>query len=317
LVKSKPRRGECAHNSGSPPEKQKQHKPEPWILLFVAAVYLAVTLTSAPLLGARKDWDVFAPPWIFITMLGVYLLSQIISDDRIRGRILLVVIAISLLCTTPWILSNSRIDLDGYLNQIGTGSMYIQEGLTNRALEHYETALDMNFTPELAFKIARLRMENGDMDGAAEMLKKAIREENRSELAVFLEQEDAYFALGSIYLSKGETEEAISQFNQALDLWRLRHNENFKRAPDVYYHLGLAYLKQGDVQSAENAFFQSIELADLPPAHLALAKLYAREPGKKALAFKHLSKYLQKNPGDTAAVKLLDGLKPAAPPMDK
>jgi len=311
LIKSKFGRSAYASDSGIPLEKQK-HSPEPWILLLVAAIYLIVTLTAAPLLGARKDWDVFAPPWIFITMLGVYLLFQVVSDERTRGRILLVVIGISLLCTTAWIVSNSRIDLDKYLEERGAGNSYAQEGLTERALKHYETALHINFTPELAYKIARLRMENGDLDGATEMLRKAIREENRSELALFLEQEEAHFALGSIYLSKGENEKAISQFKKALDLWLFRHNENFKRAPDVYYHLGVAYLKKQDIQSAEDAFLQSIELADLPPAHFALAKLYARGQGKKARAFEHLSKYLQKNPGDTAAIKLLEELKPPA-----
>jgi tetratricopeptide (TPR) repeat protein len=285
------------------------HRPEPWILFLTAAAYLAVTLVAAPLLGARKDWDVFAPPWIFISMLGVYLFLDVFSDERFRGRILLIVVMVSLLGSAPWILSNARVDLDEYLAELGKGDMYLQEGLDQRALEHFEQALQINFSPELAYKVARLRMKAGDMEGAERMLKQAIREENRSELALFLEQEDAHFALGSISLGQGQVDDAISHFNQALDLWQFRHNGAFTHAPDVYYHLGVAYLEKQDMKSAEEAFVRSIESGDVPLAHLALAKLYARDPERKNLAQKHLSIYLQKNPADAAAAHLFEGIK--------
>jgi hypothetical protein len=273
-------------------------RPEPWILFLTAAVYLAVTLSAAPLLGARKDWDVFAPPWIFITMLGVYLLIWTMRDERVLGRILIVTLAVSLLCSVPWILSNALVDLDEYLAELGKADMYVREGLAERGLEHYERALEINFTPELAYTVARLRMSAGNMGGAAEALERAIREENRSELALFLEQEDAHFALGSIYLTDGKPDEAIAQFTKALDLWQFRRNEKFTRAADVYYHLGVAHLEKKEFESAEKAFLKSVETGDIPVAHLALARLYERNPAKKELAQKHLSLYMRgKNHG--------------------
>ncbi|RJP17889.1 MAG: tetratricopeptide repeat protein [Candidatus Abyssobacteria bacterium SURF_5] len=293
---------------------ERRKEPEPWILLLTAAVYLAITLTAAPLLGARKDWDVFAPPWIFITMLGAYLLIRFLPDRRVAGRILLIINTVSLLCAIPWIYSNAQIDLDEYLAHLGKGDFYQREGLDEQALQSYERALEINFSPELAYKTAGLRMKTGRVDGAAEILKQAIREENRSELAIFIEQEDAHYTLGSIYLAQGKHDAAIAQFQRALDLWRFRKNQAFTHAPDVSYHLGIAYLEKGNQEAAEQSLLDSIEAGDVPAAHLALARLYARDPLKQHLARKHLATYVQHNPADDAAAKLLEMLEETAGP---
>ncbi len=303
----------CALALPSARKSRLLSRPEPWILFLTAAVYLAVTLTAAPLLGARKDWDVFAPPWIFMTMLGVYLLIHAVPDSRTLGRIVIIVLAVSLFGSIPWIYSNARVDLAKYLSELGEGDLFYREGANQQALEHYERALQINFTPELAYKIAGLQMKAGKAQEAIEMLNRAIREENCSELALFVEQEDAHFALGSLYLNQKKIDEAISEFNGALSLWQSRKNNQFKHAPDVYYHLGVAYVQKGDSGKAEGCFLKAIEMADFPPAHLALAQLYAGDPQKSELAQRHLFLYLQKNPNDAAAAAFLEHLKSVHP----
>ncbi len=285
-------------------------RPEALILLLTCVVYLGVTLTAAPLLGARKDWDVFAPPWIFITMLGAYMLMRAIPDGAAVRRILIIVVAVSLVHSVPWILSNARIDLEKYLEYRGEGKSFEQEGLIEQASENYEKALAINFTPELAYKVAGLQIRSGRLFEAVDLLKKAIREENRSELAIFLEQEDAHYLLGSTFLGLGKTDEAIAEFKKAIDLWEFRHNKSFRHLPDAYYHLGVAYMKAGNYAAAEKAFLSALETGgDIPLAHLALGELYARYLNKPDAAREHLRKYLETNPGDEQATELLEGLK--------
>jgi hypothetical protein len=76
-------------------------------LLVASFFYLLFTTTWNPDYGGRKDWDLFASVSLPYTLLGAYLLTRCVKDRAALGYIGLVVIAVSLLHTMAWIISNA------------------------------------------------------------------------------------------------------------------------------------------------------------------------------------------------------------------
>ena len=82
-------------------------------LAIAAAGYLLFTIVWNPDYGGRRDWDLFAPAALPLTLLAGYLLIGIDREDRSEtgisrlGEIVLIVVGVSLIFTLAWVYSNT------------------------------------------------------------------------------------------------------------------------------------------------------------------------------------------------------------------
>ena len=82
-------------------------------LALAAAGYLLFTIVWNPDYGGRRDWDLFAPAALPLTLLAGYLLMGIDRGDRAEtgisrlGEIVLIAAGVSLIFTLAWVYSNT------------------------------------------------------------------------------------------------------------------------------------------------------------------------------------------------------------------
>jgi tetratricopeptide (TPR) repeat protein len=91
-----------------------------------------------------------------------------------------------------------------YKPYIALGDIYYKEREYDKAIEHYQEAMKLAYSPEMGFyKIGRSYYMMGDMPAAIEYYKKAIAlNKNRAQ---------AHFDLASAYLKDGQTQNAIDE----------------------------------------------------------------------------------------------------------
>ena len=82
----------------------------------------------------------------------------------------------------------------------------------------------------------------------------------------------ALFNLGRLYSDDGRFEEAISAYKQAIETM-----PGYYQSHSLYNMMGEAFFKLGQFDQAETWYLKALRVkADHVPAHLTLAKLYAK-----------------------------------------
>lgn len=77
-------------------------------LVVAAGCYLLLTLIWNPDYGGRRDWDLFAPASLPLTLLLAYVLPRTVPERPTLRRIGLPLIAVQLIHTAAWVYQNTR-----------------------------------------------------------------------------------------------------------------------------------------------------------------------------------------------------------------
>ncbi|HIQ04863.1 MAG TPA: hypothetical protein EYH31_04105 [Anaerolineae bacterium] len=81
---------------------------ELWLLVTAGGGYLLLTLLWNPDYGGRRDWDLFAPASIPLTLLAVWLLVRTLPDREQLRRAGLAAVVTSFIHTAAWIYQNTQ-----------------------------------------------------------------------------------------------------------------------------------------------------------------------------------------------------------------
>jgi tetratricopeptide (TPR) repeat protein len=155
-------------------------------------------------------------------------------------------------------------------NNLGTAYRY--KGLHNRAIEHYQRAIQLD--PDYAYAYNNLGTayrSRGQTDRAIENFRKAI--------TLNPSYADAYNNLGSVYYSLGQTDRAIEHFKQAVQIYPNYLNPHM--------NLGIAYQAKGLIEKAEEQYSLVIRLdTSYADAYNNLGNIY-QSMGKINKAVEH------------------------------
>ena len=77
-------------------------------LLLVSVFQLLFNFVVDPGLGASRDWDLFSVAGLGYTVLGLYILLNLLRDKPRFAYLSLILVLTSLYSTVPWIVLNSR-----------------------------------------------------------------------------------------------------------------------------------------------------------------------------------------------------------------
>lgn len=161
--------------------------PTAVFLSLAAGVYLAGSwVTSEPLLGYARDWDLFAPPAVCYCAAGLYfLISQVDPGARTR-RLLGFAAVLSAVHLAPWVAINHSEALTlerfktlplGYgRTEVAVANWYLRNERTAEAEEWFKRAFEVNPANVNAhFLLGVLYAKNGDFDRAGRLFESAVK----------------------------------------------------------------------------------------------------------------------------------------------
>lgn len=158
----------------------------------------------------------------------------------------------------------------------GSGILQQEQGRLEEALHSYENAI--RFRPRLA--VAHLNMgltlaHLGRKEQAMTVYRRCASldgtglKDPRSHESTRV---SALFNLGRLYFDDGKFEEAITTFESAIQRMPTHYQSH-----SLFNMMGEAYSRLGLSQEAESWYLKALRVkADHVPAHLTLAKLYAK-----------------------------------------
>ena len=121
-------------------------------------------------------------------------------------------------------------------------ALYFAEGRYDEAIEQYEVALEVDEENETYLVgLGRALLSAGDHRAAAEKFQKAVDLSSEAELTSDV-IETAYYYLGSISLTEGKPDEALTHLKKALDVE--------PTDADAWYLLGAASIEADDIDGA-------------------------------------------------------------------
>ena len=148
--------------------------PSTWLLLAAAASVLAGVLVTGDLnLGYARDWDLFAPFGVVLTAATLTLWRPHCAGHRI----LMLLLAVTLFQTVPWILLNSSFDRSfermkhlplGYgRGQVVVGSWYLRHSELEQARQWFRAALrEYPDNAPAHYALGQLALDRADVRGA-------------------------------------------------------------------------------------------------------------------------------------------------------
>lgn len=147
----------------------------------------------------------------------------------------------------------SQADVEGLVD---VGNDLVDLKRYDEAMEKYNEALDYlpSFAPGLNSK-ANLLILMEDYKAAGRLIDDAIKQ--NSDYPKF------YLTRGEVLIHKGKFENAIEDFNRALDLAKGNNNKQFENK--VYVNRGAAYQKLMRFDAALNDYSKAIDLNDNNP----------------------------------------------------
>ncbi len=268
--------------------------------------FLALSVESSviPLPMLVNEYRLYLPSagafWAVST--GAFLLAERIGSKRARGFALLTLALIPLVLASATHARNrvwqSKIrlweDVAGKspLNErahYNLANSYLSEGLMEKAVEHYEIALQLNPEHESSHNNLGIAFqEQGDYQKAIEHFDAAVR--------LRPDYGDALNNLGTAYQSAGKTEKAIAHYLKALQL-----------QPDsavVRYNLGISYRKHGNYRKAAEHLEAAVGMApENAEAHVLLGGIYL-EQGLAERAREEFETALRLNPRTSLPYKV-------------
>lgn len=279
-----------------------------WFLLLISAFQLLFGFLVEPDLGASRDWDLFSVAGLGYTILGLYILLNLLRDKPRFAHLSLILVLASLYCTVPWILVNSDekqsvdrfqnlLDIDVKKSYSGHFVLidYLEAHGMNREAERQGEKYHQAF-PEIVLSNEGTRLaKEGEFERA---------------LRVYLEAEllapkrpEIHNNLGHVYLKLGRLAQAEASLNRAVQLGPNLHGiyvnlsdlhlmrQDYDRAldacrkairlktdsPQTYSNAATIYLMRGNLKDAESHFLKALNLyPNLIEPYLGLGDIYSQ-----------------------------------------
>ena len=149
------------------------------------------------------------------------------------------------------------------------GNSLLKAGNYNGAISSYEKALAIEKDYRIYYQKGVAQKKSNDLNGSLASLNECIKLKN--------DFEPGYNALGGVYFSMGNYQDAIKNFDKVLTL-----TNNASVTKKVKKNLSLAYTKlgndeisQGNAPKAVDYLNKAVENDNYDAAYLSLAKLYS------------------------------------------
>lgn len=203
-------------------------------LLLVSTFQLLFGFLVDPDLGASRDWDLFSVAVLGYTILGLFVLLNLLRDKPRFGYLSLVLLLTSLYSTVPWIILNSH---------------------EQKSIVRFQNLLETDVKKSYSGHFVLIKHFK-----ARGMNEEAER------------QDDKYHqAFPEIVLSNQGTRLAKEgEFEQARDLY-LEAEQLSPKRPEIHNNLGHVYLKLGRLAQAEAELKRAVQLG--PHLHAAYVNL--------------------------------------------
>jgi tetratricopeptide (TPR) repeat protein len=275
-------------------------------LLLVSLFQLLFGFLVEPDLGASRDWDLFSVAGLGYTILGLYILLNLLADKPRFAHLGLILVVTSLYSTVPWIVLNSHaqksisrfqnlLEIDVKKSYSGHFVLidYLEAHAMNREAERQGEEYRQAF-PEIVLSNEGSRLaKEGEFERA---------------LKVYLEAEllapkrpEIHNNLGHVYLKLGRLAQAEASLNRAVQLGPYLHGvyvnlsdlhlmrQDYDRAldacnkairlktdsPQVYSNAATIYLMRGNLKEAESHFLRALEMdRNLIEPYVGLGDIY-------------------------------------------
>jgi tetratricopeptide (TPR) repeat protein len=275
-------------------------------LLLAGVFQLLFGFLVEPDLGASRDWDLFSVAGLGYTILGLYVLLNLLGDKPRFAHLSLILVLTSLYSTVPWIILNSQeqrsisrfqnlLEIDVKKSYSGHFVLidYLEAHGMNREAERQGEKYHQAF-PEIVLSNEGTRLaKEGEFEQA---------------LRVYLEAEllapkrpEIHNNLGHVYLKLGRLAQAEASLNRAVQLGPHLHGiyvnlsdlhlmrQDYDRAldacrkairlktdsPQVYSNAATIYLMRGNPKDAESHFLKALDLdRNLIEPYVGLGDIY-------------------------------------------
>ncbi|NIN01069.1 MAG: tetratricopeptide repeat protein [candidate division Zixibacteria bacterium] len=267
-------------------------------LVLVLLFQLAFHFFIYPDLGSVRDWDLFCFTALGYSLLGIYLFLKLVQDQQRMRYIGTVLVFTSVLSTLPWVMLNASIKkslerivdalelhkgnlsfyiyVEDYLKKMGSSGAQENKRMDKLFREHYLLTW--------LHRRAREQVEAGDLDSAEAIYEEAVR------IAPW--RISTHFDLGAFHLGRGRLDQAISEFEKAIQA-----DPEDTRAFKSYVELGYIYFRKRELEKAiemyKTAVQGEIENKDIVYQNLGHCYLLKNEPNQAILAYQEA---LRSNP---------------------
>jgi len=275
-------------------------------LLLTVIGSFAFALFVDPKLGYARDWDLFAFAGLGVTLLGVYLMTNIFTKEKTWewSGVTLILCFTSLMFTLPWIWINAseeksvarfedllRIDKKRAASGYETLACYFRDKDEHeKTVELWKNAIAINPLPRYFVLLGNAYLRLKRYDQAIESYERFIQVAPDDKNIDFV-----YRSLGICLAGVGQYDEAISNLKIAISLKRDK--------ADYYYTLGNILGKTGRYEEAVPCFEMVLKL---DPNYIETYKLLGislARLGKKEAAKRNLTTYLRSMPPDAPQIK--------------
>lgn len=232
-------------------EKADLRSPRIFFLLLVAGFGFVFHFTFDPLLGAARDWDMFAITSPGYTILGICLFLKLGPKVEPLKYASLVLICTSVFSFLPWVALN------------------VSE---SKAVQRFRDVLELDPKKSKSghFFLTTYFGKRGMM--------KEVEKETQRQYEIY---PDLYLVTRAVeYYNNGKPDSALEMLRMAQQIDPL--------SSEVHYYLGKVYHLQGNLDTAEIEYRQAMELK---PEHVYAALDLARIYTQQQLWDKALSRY--------------------------
>jgi tetratricopeptide (TPR) repeat protein len=241
-------------------------------LLLVSAFQLLFGFLVEPDLGASRDWDLFSVAGLGYTILGLYLLLNLLRGKPRFAHLGLILVLTSLYSTVPWVIVNSHaqksvtrfqnlLEIDEKKSHSGHFILikYFNARGMNREAESQDNRYRQAF-PEIVLSNEGTRLaKEGEFEQAQQVyLEAELLAPKRPEI---------HNNLGHVYLKLGRLAQAEAELNRAVQLGPHLHA--------VYVNLSDLHLMRRDYDRALDACRKAIRLkTDSPQTYSNAATIH-------------------------------------------
>lgn len=265
----------------------------PLILSLCALVF---GLVVDPKLGYPRDWDLFAFTGLGYTILGIYLLFDVLKEGELKRLkyLTLALVSTALVSSLPWIYVNATeqktverlnhvLELDGKRSALGHESLayyYRNKGEKEKEIEEWKKAIALMEKPRYLKNLGVVYIGVGKFQEGVWQLEKVLEKEPNDHLT--------HCDLGKVYAALKRYEDAKRQFQKAIEL----QPDN----PVYYENLGFFFLKLKSYEESKKTFQKGIQVdSSYFPNYRNLGMAYANS-GDSEEAIRYLELYLKYQP---------------------
>ncbi len=271
-------------------------KSEVVFLLVLSVCALVFGLVVDPKLGYPRDWDLFAFCGLGYTILGIYLLLNVLKESELKRLryVTLALVSTALISTIPWIYVNAIeekavervthiLELDGKRSALGHEALayyYNNHGERDKEIEEWKKAIALIEKPRYIKNLGVVYIEVGKYQKAAWQLEKVLEKDPNDHLT--------HSDLGKVYVALGRYEEAKHRFQKAIEL----QPDN----PIYYENLGFFFLNLKSYEESKKVFKKGLEIdSSYFPNYRNLGFVYSNS-GENKEAIRYLELYLKHKP---------------------